>query len=171
MVRASWVTRWGIPLVPMMIFFTLQSLYCKQMRTKAGQIASTESTLQTGPATLVVQHVQPHQGSHLGLLSCDAMHSEASLHIVDETEVLASLINADHICVNMKHLSLHSINYTTPIHLFQHLFTTNTFSNSSYFNLRANMLQTEAGNTTEKRTQKQQTVSHTVPLYRTVIWN
>lgn len=29
MVRASWVTRWGIPLVPMMIFFTLHSLYCR----------------------------------------------------------------------------------------------------------------------------------------------
>lgn len=32
------------------------------------------------------------------------MHSEAALHIIDQTEVLASLINADDICVNRKHL-------------------------------------------------------------------
>lgn len=41
---------------------------------------------------------------HLGLLSCDAMHSEAPLHIIDQTEVLASLIDADDIWVNRKHL-------------------------------------------------------------------
>lgn len=47
---------------------------------------------------------QLHQRSHLGLLSCDAVYSEASLHIVDQTEVLAGLINADNICVNRKHI-------------------------------------------------------------------
>lgn len=38
--------------------------------------------------------------SYLGLLSSDAMDSETSLYIIDKTEVLASLLNADHIWVN-----------------------------------------------------------------------
>lgn len=42
--------------------------------------------------------------SHLGLLSGDAVDSETSLHIIDQTEVLASLIDADHICVNQKQI-------------------------------------------------------------------
>lgn len=38
--------------------------------------------------------------SYLGLLSGDAVDGETSLHIVDQTEVLAGLFNADHIWVN-----------------------------------------------------------------------
>lgn len=40
--------------------------------------------------------------SYLGLLSSDAMDSETSLYIVDKTEVLASLLNADHIWFKKK---------------------------------------------------------------------
>ena len=38
--------------------------------------------------------------SYLGLLAGDAVDGETSLHIVDQTEVLTSLLDADHIWRN-----------------------------------------------------------------------
>lgn len=43
-------------------------------------------------------HQHQSFGSHLGLLICDAVDGEPSLHIVDQTEVLTGLLNADDIC-------------------------------------------------------------------------
>lgn len=40
--------------------------------------------------------------SYLSLLSSDAVDGETSLHIVDQTEVLTGLLNADHIWINTK---------------------------------------------------------------------
>lgn len=37
-------------------------------------------------------------GSHLGLLGGDAVDGETSLHIINETEVLTGLLNADNVC-------------------------------------------------------------------------
>lgn len=36
--------------------------------------------------------------AHLGLLIGDAVDGETAFHIVDQTEVLSSLLNGDHIC-------------------------------------------------------------------------
>lgn len=36
--------------------------------------------------------------AHLGLLIGDAVDSETALHVIDQTEILTSLLNADHIC-------------------------------------------------------------------------
>jgi len=50
---------------------------------------------QVGNTTLAELHALDLAQLVLGLLAGDAVHSEATLGIVDETEVLASLLNAD----------------------------------------------------------------------------
>ena len=35
--------------------------------------------------------------TNLGLLWCDAMHGKAAFHVVDQSEVLASSLNCNHV--------------------------------------------------------------------------
>ena len=54
-------------------------------------------------------------GTHLRLLICDAVDSEPSLHVIDQTKVFASLLDADDIYfksiwgITLKKKSKHSI--------------------------------------------------------------